>query len=99
MARFGRERGVEIRYIYLCRWTRMGCGINRGIVHAHDGMLQREFGELVESGWRPAGAGPEYHFGHGIAPRWFYISSSKPFCLIATAAATSDVKRGIVFLH
>ena len=84
LARFGRERGVEIRYIEFMPLDAQGLW-DKSKVLLQDQMmemLRREIGELVEIPDRdPRAPATEYQFADGIGRVGFISSVSKPFCL------------------
>jgi len=84
LARFGRERGVEIRYIEFMPLDAQGLW-DKSRVLLQDQMmetLRREIGELVEIPDRdPRAPATEYQFADGIGRVGFISSVSKPFCL------------------
>ncbi len=84
MARFGRERGIEIRYIEFMPldsqglWSRAGVLVQDRII----AMLEREIGPLDEIPDRdPRAPATEYAFRDGIGRVGFVSSVSHPFCL------------------
>jgi len=84
LARYGRERGVEIRYIEFMPLDAQGIW-DKSRVLLQDQMmemLRAEFGELVEIPDRdPRAPATEYRFGDGVGRVGFISSVSKPFCL------------------
>jgi len=84
LARFGRERGVEIRYIEFMPLDAQGLW-DRSKVLLQDQMmemLRAEFGELVEiPDADPRAPATEYRFADGVGRVGFISSVSKPFCL------------------
>jgi cyclic pyranopterin phosphate synthase len=84
LARYGRERGVEIRYIEFMPLDAQGIW-DKSRVLLQDQMmemLRAEFGELVEIPDRdPRAPATEYGFGDGVGRVGFISSVSKPFCL------------------
>lgn len=84
LARFGRERGVEIRYIEFMPLDAQGIW-DKSKVLLQDQMmelLRREIGELVEIPDRdPRAPATEYRFADGVGRVGFISSVSKPFCL------------------
>lgn len=84
LARFGRERGVEIRYIEFMPLDAQGLW-DKSKVLLQDRMmelLRREVGELEEIPDRdPRAPATEYRFADGIGRIGFISSVSKPFCL------------------
>jgi cyclic pyranopterin phosphate synthase len=84
MARFGRERDIEIRYIEFMPLDSQSLW-DRGRVLLMDdmiGMLEREIGLLEQIPERDSRApATEYRFADGIGRVGFIASVSKPFCL------------------
>ena len=84
LALYGRERGVEIRYIEFMPLDAQGLW-DKSKVLLQDQMmeiLRREIGELVEIPDRdPRAPATEYRFADGIVKVGFISSVSKPFCL------------------
>jgi cyclic pyranopterin phosphate synthase len=84
LARYGRERGVEIRYIEFMPLDAQGLW-DKSKVLLQDQMmemLRREIGELVEIPDRdPRAPATEYRFADGVGRIGFISSVSKPFCL------------------
>ncbi|MBM3783547.1 MAG: GTP 3',8-cyclase MoaA [Acidobacteria bacterium] len=84
LARYGRERGIEIRYIEFMPLDAQGIW-DKGKVLLQDDMLAilaREIGPLTEvPGRDPRAPATEYRFDDGIGRVGFISSVSKPFCL------------------
>jgi cyclic pyranopterin phosphate synthase len=84
LARFGRERGIEVRYIEFMPLDHQGLW-DRAKVLTQDEMmltLSREIAPLVEIPDRdPRAPASEYRFADGIGRIGFIASVSKPFCL------------------
>lgn len=84
LARFGRERGVEIRYIEFMPLDAQGLW-DKSKVLLQDQMmelLRREIGELVAiPDQDPRAPATEYRFADGVGRIGFISSVSKPFCL------------------
>ncbi len=84
LARFGRERDIEIRYIEFMPLDAQGLW-DRGRVLLADemiAMLEREIGKLIEIPDRdPRAPATEYRFADGIGSVGFIASVSRPFCL------------------
>lgn len=84
LARFGRERGVEIRYIEFMPLDAQGIW-DKGRVLLQDDMLEmlaNEIGPLEEIPDRdPRAPASEYRFTDGIGRVGFISSVSRPFCL------------------
>ncbi len=96
LARFGRERNIEIRYIEFMPLDAQGIW-ERDRVLTMDtmiGMLQREIGPLEEiPDADPRAPATEYRFKDGIGRVGFIASVSKPFCLNCNRVRlTSDGK-------
>jgi cyclic pyranopterin phosphate synthase len=84
MARFGRERGIEIRYIEFMPLDAQGLWRREGVLTQEQvlGTLEREIGPLEEIPDRdPRAPATEYRFGDGIGRVGFVSSVSRPFCL------------------
>jgi len=84
LARFGRERGIEIRYIEFMPLDAQGIWDRGHVLLADDilGMLEREIGPLEEIPDRdPRAPATEYRFADGIGRVGFIASVSRPFCL------------------
>jgi cyclic pyranopterin phosphate synthase len=84
LARFGRERGIEIRYIEFMPLDSQGIW-DRSRVLVADEMLEmigREMGPLeAVPDQDPRAPATEYRFADGIGSLGFIASVSKPFCL------------------
>ncbi|MGA3204107.1 MAG: GTP 3',8-cyclase MoaA [Bryobacteraceae bacterium] len=84
MARFGRERGIEIRYIEFMPLDAQGLWERGRVLLADDmiAMLEREIGPLegLPEG-DPRAPATEYRFADGIGRVGFIASVSRPFCL------------------
>jgi len=84
LARYGRERGIEIRYIEFMPLDSQGLW-DRGRVLLADqmiDMLEREIGKLEVIPDRDTRApATEYRFSDGIGQVGFIASVSRPFCL------------------
>ena len=84
LARFGRERDIEIRYIEFMPLDAQGLWGRDRVLLADTmiGMLSREIGPLEEIPDRDARApATEYRFADGIGRVGFIASVSRPFCL------------------
>jgi cyclic pyranopterin phosphate synthase len=84
LARFGRERGIEIRYIEFMPLDAQGLWDRPRVLTADDmiAMLEREIGPLEEVPDRdPRAPATEYRFKDGIGRVGFIASVSRPFCL------------------
>ncbi len=84
MARFGRERGIEIRYIEFMPLDAQGIWDRDRVLLADDmmAMLSREIGPLEPAPDQdPRAPASEYRFADGRGGVGFIASVSKPFCL------------------
>ena len=84
MARFGRERGIEIRYIEFMPLDAQGIwDISKVLTQAEMmAMISREIGPLEEIPDRdPRAPASEYRYADGIGRVGFIASVSKPFCM------------------
>ncbi len=84
LARFGRERDIEIRYIEFMPLDSQGLWERHRVLLADDmiAMLEREIGPLEEIPDRdPRAPATEYRFTDGIGRVGFIASVSRPFCL------------------
>jgi cyclic pyranopterin phosphate synthase len=84
MARFGREKDIEIRYIEFMPLDAQGLWDRGRVLMADEilGMLTREIGPLEEIPDRdPRAPATEYRFADGIGQVGFIASVSRPFCL------------------
>ena len=84
LARFGRERGIEIRYIEFMPLDAQGLWERLRVLTADDmiAMLEREVGPLEEIPDRdPRAPATEYRFKDGVGRVGFIASVSRPFCL------------------
>jgi cyclic pyranopterin phosphate synthase len=84
MARFGREQGIEIRYIEFMPLDSQGLWERGRVLLADDmiAMLEREVGPLEEiPNGDPRAPATEYRFADGIGRVGFIASVSRPFCL------------------
>jgi cyclic pyranopterin phosphate synthase len=84
LARFGRERDIEIRYIEFMPLDAQGLWERDRVLLADDmiAMLEREIAPLVEIPDRDARApATEYRFADGVGRIGFIASVSRPFCL------------------
>ncbi len=84
MARFGRERGMEIRYIEFMPLDAQGIWEKSRVLLADDmiAMLEREIGPLEAiPDSDPRAPATEYRFTDGIGRVGFIASVSRPFCL------------------
>ena len=84
LARYGRERGIEIRYIEFMPLDSQGLWDRERVLLADQmiEMIQREIGPLEEIPDRdPRAPATEYRFADGIGRVGFIASVSRPFCL------------------
>ncbi len=84
LARFGRERNLEIRYIEFMPLDAQGLWERDRVLTADQmiAMLEREIGPLEEIPDRdPRAPATEYRFADGIGRVGFIASVSRPFCL------------------
>jgi cyclic pyranopterin phosphate synthase len=84
LARFGRERGIEIRYIEFMPLDAQNIWLRDKVLTADQmiGMLESEIGPLVEvPDQDPRAPATEYRFADGIGGVGFIASVSRPFCL------------------
>jgi GTP 3',8-cyclase len=84
LARFGRERGIEIRYIEFMPLDAQGLWGDKRVLTADDmiAMLSKEIGALREIPEQdPRAPATEYEFVDGIGSVGFIASISRPFCL------------------
>ena len=84
LARFGRENGIEIRYIEFMPLDAQGIWDHEKVLLTDDmiAMLTREIGPLREIPDRdPRAPALEYEFADGVGRIGFIASVSKPFCL------------------
>jgi cyclic pyranopterin phosphate synthase len=84
LARFGRERNIEIRYIEFMPLDAQGLWLRDRVLSADQmiAMLQQEIGPLEEIPDRdPRAPATEYRFTDGIGKVGFIASVTRPFCL------------------
>lgn len=84
LARYGRERGIEIRYIEFMPLDAQGLWERNRVLLADDmlALLEREIGPLEEVPDRdPRAPATEYRFADGVGRVGFIASVSRPFCL------------------
>ena len=84
LARFGREHGLEIRYIEFMPLDAQGIWRRGDVLRAGDilALLEREIGPLEEiPGRDPRAPALEYRFADGTGRIGFIASVSRPFCL------------------
>ncbi len=96
MARFGRERGIEVRFIEFMPLDHQGIWDKQQVL-TMDQMLERlagEFGELVAvPDQDPRAPATEFRYADGQGRVGFIASVSKPFCLNCNRVRlTSDGK-------
>jgi cyclic pyranopterin phosphate synthase len=96
LARYGRERDIEIRYIEFMPLDAQGLWERERVLMMDEmlAMLAREIGPLEEIPDRdPRAPATEYRFADGIGRVGFIASVSKPFCLNCNRVRiTSDGK-------
>jgi GTP 3',8-cyclase len=96
LARFGRERNIEIRYIEFMPLDAQGVWDRGRVLTASDmiAMLEREIGPLEEiPDADPRAPATEYRFADGIGRVGFIASVTRPFCLNCNRVRlTSDGK-------
>ncbi len=84
LARYGRERGIEIRYIEFMPLDGQRLWGRSRVLTQDDmmAMLTREIGPLEEiPGRDPSAPASEYRFLDGVGTLGFIASVSKPFCM------------------
>lgn len=84
LARYGREHGIEIRYIEFMPLDAQGLWLRDRVLSADQmiAMLEREIGPLEEIPDRdPRAPATEYRFTDGIGRVGFIASVTRPFCL------------------
>lgn len=84
LARFGRERGIEIRYIEFMPLDAQGLWDKQRVLMQDEmaGMLEREIGALEAiPDQDPRAPATEFRFQDGIGSVGFVSSVSRPFCL------------------
>lgn len=84
LARFARERGIEVRYIEFMPLDAQGLWDRNKVLLADDilEILAREIGPLeAVPGLDPRAPALEYRFADGIGKIGFIASVSRPFCL------------------
>ena len=84
LARFGRERGIEIRYIEFMPLDSQGLWANPRVLTADEmiAMITKEIGALREiRDQDPRAPATEYEFEDGGGRLGFIASVSRPFCL------------------
>ena len=84
LARFGRERGIEIRYIEFMPLDAQGLWLRDKVLSADEmlAMLAREIGPLEEiPDQDPRAPATEYRFADGVGRVGFIASVTRPFCL------------------
>src|SRR5271154_1164092 len=84
LARFGRERNIEVRYIEFMPLDAQGLWVRDRVLSADQmiAMLEREIGPLEEIPDRdPRAPATEYRFADGIGRVGFIASVTRPFCL------------------
>src|SRR5216683_1001603 len=84
LARYGRERDIEIRFIEFMPLDAQGLWDRDRVLLADDilAMLEREIGPMIEIPDRDTRApATEYRFADGVGRVGFIASVSRPFCL------------------
>jgi cyclic pyranopterin phosphate synthase len=84
LARYGRERNIEVRYIEFMPLDAQGLWLRDKVLTADEmiAMLSREIGPLEEVPDRdPRAPATDYRFADGIGSVGFIASVSRPFCL------------------
>jgi cyclic pyranopterin phosphate synthase len=84
LALYGRERGIEVRYIEFMPLDAQGLWLRDKVLTADEmiAMLAREISPLEEIPDRdPRAPATEYRFADGIGTVGFVASVSRPFCL------------------
>ena len=84
LARYGRERNIEVRYIEFMPLDAQGLWLRDKVLTADEmiAMLSREIGPLEEIPDRdPRAPATDYRFADGIGSVGFIASVSRPFCL------------------
>lgn len=84
LARFGREHGIEIRYIEFMPLDHQGLWDRSKVLSADEirAMIEREIGPLEEiPDADPRAPATEFRFADGIGRVGFIASVTKPFCL------------------
>ncbi len=84
LARFGRERGIEIRYIEFMPLDAQGLWLRDRVLSTDEmiALLEREIGPLEEIPDRdPRAPATEYRFADGGGRVGFIASVTRPFCL------------------
>ena len=96
LARFGRERDIEIRYIEFMPLDSQGLWARENVLSADEIIetLSREISPLVEIPDRdPRAPATEYRYADGIGTVGFIASVTRPFCLNCNRVRlTSDGK-------
>jgi cyclic pyranopterin phosphate synthase len=96
LARFGREQGIEIRFIEFMPLDSQGLWSRENVLSADEIIetLSREISPLVEIADRdPRAPATEYRFADGIGAVGFIASVTRPFCLNCNRVRlTSDGK-------
>ncbi len=84
LARYGRDRGIEIRYIEFMPLDAQGLWLRDKVLTADEmiSILGREIGPLEEIPDRdPRAPATDYRFADGIGTVGFIASVSRPFCM------------------
>jgi len=84
LAQYGRERGIEVRFIEFMPLDSQGLWARGNVLSADEIIetLSREISPLIEIPDRdPRAPATEYHFADGIGAVGFIASVTRPFCL------------------
>ena len=96
LARYGRERGIEIRFIEFMPLDSQGLWARENVLSADEIIetLSREISPLVEIPDRdPRAPATEYRYADGVGSVGFIASVTRPFCLNCNRVRlTSDGK-------
>jgi len=96
LARYGRERGIEIRFIEFMPLDSQGLWARENVLSADEIVetLSREISPLVETADRdPRAPATQYRYADGVGGVGFIASVTRPFCLNCNRVRlTSDGK-------
>lgn len=96
LARYGREQGIEIRYIEFMPLDSQGLWARKNVLSADEIIetLSREIAPLIEVPDRdPRAPATEYRYADGVGSVGFIASVTRPFCLNCNRVRlTSDGK-------
>jgi GTP 3',8-cyclase len=84
LARYGRERGIEVRYIEFMPLDSQGLWARENVLSADEIVetLSREISPLIEIPDRdPRAPATEYRYADGVGTVGFIASVTRPFCL------------------